>query len=297
MGGHPLWALFRTRVEQAQALVSLRLFALEPGEREGEQDMAKKRYTPYDQPVPQHLLQAILAHGIYCKEDFGFDDSLQIYVERAKANDNTCLRLVEDFKEAFKEILRGSVTTFHKKEATTGRRLYRNERGDEVEYATGDDGEPLERVNMERSQFDTPEEDNRDIERHNPAMEKDFWYKYVDRKWLEIAPNIKFFDIVPSFDPQSSHNKDCIERALHPFNPRREKAIRFLVEHGFRPYGVDVEHINKVQEELGMSLKNRYPAEGDHVEDSEGDIEPVGAPAKKPAAKKKPARGKKGGRK
>lgn len=175
-------------------------------------------------PIPEDLLTLPIRDSKLFKirltyQDFGFEEHPRVYSERAHSGDEDAILLCDQAKDWFKELMELDVEMLP---------VY-NDLSGEQEF--NEDGS---KANAPRTRWRDVPGDQVQLLAFNTRLPLDFWFQYVDHNWLNILPHLRWFDPAPSTDPEDPHTAALIARKLHPGNPQRKTAIKFLETHGIK---------------------------------------------------------------
>lgn len=153
----------------------------------------------------------------FCHADFGFIDHPRSYVDRAQTGDEESQLLVERALELYLKLMEADQALLPKYNALDGT------------HERDADGEKVDEL---RSVWIESDGTSSQLLPGNPRLPADFWLQYVRENWHKILPELRWFDPVPSTDPEDPHTAALIARQLHPNNPKRRWALEFLAKNG-----------------------------------------------------------------
>lgn len=153
----------------------------------------------------------------FCHADFGFLDHPRSYVERAQTGDEESQLLVERALELYLKLMEADEVTEPKLNDIDGSPVL-DDNGNKV-------------LGLRSAHMEVRGSQNKLLP-GNPRLPLDFWFQYVRQNWHKILPELRWFDPVPSTDPEDPHTAALIARQLHPQNPKRRWALEFLKKNG-----------------------------------------------------------------
>jgi hypothetical protein len=176
------------------------------------------------QPIPDSLLDLPLRDNgnkpgpswRFTHSDWGFLEHPSVYVAQAEAGDKNAQELVNRGLKLFLDLMELDVQQFDKLNPLNGQ-VEKDERGKPIKVL--------------RSQWREDPAFGRRVAAGNVALSTDHWFNYVRRNWYTILPKLRWFDPEPSTDPENPHTAQLIARKMHPGNPQRAAALKFLARH------------------------------------------------------------------
>lgn len=182
-------------------------------------------YNLETQPIPENLLDLPLRDNgqkpgpswRFVHADWGFLEHPSVYVAQAEAGDKDAKALIDIALALFLDLMEQDVQQFDKLNPLNGQ-LEKDEHG-----------KPKKLL---RSQWREDPAIGRRVAAGNVALSADHWFNYVRHNWYAILPKLRWFDPEPSTDPENPHTQQLVARKMHPGNPQRASALKFLARHG-----------------------------------------------------------------